>query len=221
MIRIALSGATGKVGQALGPAIRDADDLELAAEVAPSLGRTLADTLAGGGIDVVVDFTVPGFAAEACATAIDHGVPLVLGTTGLGPAEAELVDVRAREAGVAILHVANFGIGAILMMQFAEAAHRLMPHAHIIELHADSKRDAPSGTALTTARRMGGGVPISSVRLPGLIAHQEVILGGPGETLTIRHDTTGRESFVPGVLTAVRGIHGLPAGLTEGLESLL
>jgi 4-hydroxy-tetrahydrodipicolinate reductase len=221
MIRIALSGATGQVGRALAPAFREADDLELVAEVAPSLGRSLAGVLAAGGVDVVVDFTVPAFAAEACEIAIAHRVPLVLGTTGLGPERAAQVDREARAAGVAILHVANFGIGAILMMQFAEAAHRLMAHAHIIELHADSKRDAPSGTALATARRMGGDVPISSVRLPGLIAHQEVILGGPGETLTIRHDTTGRESFVPGVLTAVRGIGRLPAGLTEGLEPLL
>ena len=120
-----------------------------------------------------------------------------------------------------LFHAANFAIGAILMMRFAEEAGRLMDACEIIELHSDSKRDAPSGTALATAARIGGGPPIHSVRLPGLVAHQEVIFGATGQTLTLRHDTSSREAFVPGVLLAVRRIRSLPPGLTVGLETLL
>ncbi len=132
-----------------------------------------------------------------------------------------MLDAAARAAGVRILYAPNFAVGAVLMMRMAEQAHELLPDAHIVELHGSSKRDAPSGTALATAARMGGDVPISSVRLPGLIAHQEVIFGGLGETLTIRHDTSSREAFVPGVLLAVRGIARLEPGLTIGLEAVL
>jgi 4-hydroxy-tetrahydrodipicolinate reductase len=148
-------------------------------------------------------------------------VPLVLGTSGLPEAELQAIDGEARAAGVAIFHAPNFAIGAVLMMRFAEQAVQLMPAAHIVELHADTKRDAPSATAAATARRMGGGVPISSVRLPGLVAHQEVILGAPGQTLSIRHDTTSREAFAPGVVLAVRRVRDLPPGLTVGLDALL
>jgi 4-hydroxy-tetrahydrodipicolinate reductase len=220
MIRVILSGATGKVGRALVTAIDRDPELELAAAAAPSLGSSLAAALEGGG-DVLVDFTVPGFAAEACEAAITAGMPIVLGTSGLPHGQLEQLGARAASRGVQLFHAANFAIGAVLMMRFAEQARPHMAAAEIVELHADTKRDAPSGTAIATAARMGGQVPIHSVRLPGLIAHQEVILGGPGETLTIRHDTSSRDAFVPGVLLAVKRVGDLPPGLTLGLEALL
>jgi 4-hydroxy-tetrahydrodipicolinate reductase len=221
MIRVVLSGATGKVGRALLPAIDAADDLQLAAAAAPSLGLDLRSALAGAPADVVVDFTAPEFAAEACRLCTAAGVPLVLGTTGIGEEALHRLGEDAAAAGVPLFHAANFAIGAVLMMRFAEEASRHMPAAEIVELHADTKRDAPSGTSRATAARMQGDVPIHSVRLPGLVAHQEVILGGAGETLTIRHDTTSREAFAPGVLLAVRTVRDLPPGLTVGLEILL
>jgi 4-hydroxy-tetrahydrodipicolinate reductase len=221
MIRVILSGATGKVGQALLPAIEAEPDLTLAAAAAPSLGLTLADAIAAGEGDVAVDFTAPAFAEQACRLCVAAGLPLVLGTTGLADDQIQQLGQDAAAAGVPLFHAANFAIGAVLMMRFAEQAHRHLPAAEIVELHADTKRDAPSGTALATAARMGGGVPIHSVRLPGLVAHQEVILGGRGETLTIRHDTSSRDAFAPGVLLAVRRVRDLPPGLTVGLEALL
>jgi 4-hydroxy-tetrahydrodipicolinate reductase len=220
MIRVIVSGATGKVGKELVSAIEREPDLALAAAAAPSLGRSLADALAGGG-DVVIDFTAPEFAAEACQHSIAAGVPIVLGTSGIDAARLGQLGAEAAARGVQLFHAANFAIGAVLMMRFAEEAHRYLPAAEIVELHADTKRDAPSGTSLATAARMGGEVPIHSVRLPGLVAHQEVVLGGPGETLTIRHDTSSRAAFVPGVLLAARRIRDLPPGLTVGLEALL
>ena len=220
MIRVIVSGATGKVGRELVSAIEREPDLELAATAAPSLGRSLADALAGGG-DVVIDFTAPAFAAEACEHSIAAGVPIVLGTSGIDAARLGQLGAEAAARGVQLFHAANFAIGAVLMMRFAEEAHRYLPAAEIVELHADTKRDAPSGTSLATAARMGGDVPIHSVRLPGLVAHQEVILGGPGETLTIRHDTSSRAAFAPGVLLAVKRIRELQPGLTSGLEALL
>ena len=221
MIRVLLSGATGKVGQALVPAFESEPDIQLVARAAPSLGLDLAAGLAAGGVDVAVDFSVPEAAGPACRAAIAAGVPLVLGTSGLAESEHAAIDQLAREAGVPLFHAPNYAIGAVLMMRFAEQAHALMPAAHIIELHAEGKRDAPSGTAKATNQRMGGDVPISSVRLPGLVAHQEVILGGLGETLTIRNDTSSREAFVPGVLLAVRRVASLPPGMTVGLDALL
>jgi 4-hydroxy-tetrahydrodipicolinate reductase len=221
MIRVILSGATGKVGRALLPAIESAEDLELAAVAAPSLGIELGSALENTAADVVVDFTAPEFAEEACRLCTSAGAPLVLGTTGIGEDALHQLGDEAAAAGVPIFHAANFAIGAVLMMRFAEEASRRLPAAEIVELHADTKRDAPSGTSRATAARMAGDVPIHSVRLPGLVAHQEVILGGPGETLTIRHDTTSREAFAPGVLLAVRTVRDLPPGLTVGLEILL
>ena len=220
MTRVIVSGATGKVGRELVSAIEREPDLELAATAAPSLGRSLADALGDGG-DVVIDFTAPAFAAEACEHSIAAGVPIVLGTSGIDAARLGQLGAEAAARGVQLFHAANFAIGAVLMMRFAEEAHQYLPAAEIVELHADTKRDAPSGTSLATAARMGGDVPIHSVRLPGLVAHQEVILGGPGETLTIRHDTSSREAFVPGVLLAARRVRDLPPGLTLGLEALL
>ena len=139
---------------------------------------------------------------------LEARVPLVVGTTGF---DTDELDRLAREAGVPCLYAPNFALGAVLMMRFAEEAYRALPRAEIVELHAETKLDAPSGTAKATAARMGDGVAIHSVRLPGLVAHQEVLLGGPGETLTIRHDTTSREAFVPGVLRAVEAVRGSPA----------
>jgi 4-hydroxy-tetrahydrodipicolinate reductase len=220
VIRVALSGATGNVGRGLAAAIEAAADLELAGQAAPSLGVSLTDVLQRGA-DVAVDFTIPETAGAACETSIAAGVPLVLGTTGLSPEDLARYGDHAAGHGVQLFHAANFAIGAILMMRFAEEAGRLMEGCEIIELHADTKRDAPSGTSLATAARIGGDPPIHSVRLPGLLAHQEVIFGAAGETLTIRHDTSSRAAFVPGVLLAVRRIQSLPPGLTVGLETLL
>jgi 4-hydroxy-tetrahydrodipicolinate reductase len=142
----------------------------------------------------------------------------VIGTTGF---DLAAVDTAARKAEVPCFHAPNFALGAVLMMRFASEAARSFPRAEIVELHADTKRDAPSGTARATAAAMGTDPPIHSVRLPGLVAHQEVLFGGPGEVLTIRHDTTSREAFVPGVLLALDRVRGLPPGLTVGLDALL
>ena len=221
MIRVILSGATGKVGRALNPALESEPGLEVVALAAPSLQLTLADALATVEADVVVDFTTPEAAAQACSLVIAAGLPLVLGTTGLGADDVRKIDMSARDAGVPIFHASNFAIGAVLMMRFAGDARRHLERAEIVELHADTKRDAPSGTAIATRDAMGGDVPIHSVRLPGLVAHQEVILGGIGQTLTIRHDTTSREAFAPGVILAVQRVRDLPPGLTAGLEVLL
>jgi 4-hydroxy-tetrahydrodipicolinate reductase len=142
----------------------------------------------------------------------------VIGTTGF---DFDAVDTAARDAGVPCFHAPNFALGAVLMMRFAEEAAKVFPRAEIVELHAETKVDAPSGTARATAERMGTSPAIHSVRLPGLVAHQEVVFGGGGETLTIRHDTTSRDAFVPGVLRAVERVSGLPPGLTVGLDALL
>ncbi len=206
-MRICLFGADGKVGSALRPALERA-------------GHDVLDGRREGpeGCDAAVDFTRPDAVLENAGRCLAERVPVVVGTSGF---DADALDRAAKEAGVPCFHAPNFALGAVLMMRFAEEAARLFPHAEIVELHADTKVDAPSGTAKATAARLGGDVPIHSVRLPGLVAHQEVILGGPGETLTIRHDTTSREAFVPGVLKALEAVRTLPPGLTVGLESLL
>jgi 4-hydroxy-tetrahydrodipicolinate reductase len=206
-VRLCLFGAGGKVGSVLGPALERAR-------------HEVVDARADGpgGCDVAIDFTRPDAVLANATRALEAGVPLVVGTTGFDTGE---LDRLGREAGVPCLYAPNFAVGAVLMMHFAEEAYRAMPRGEIVELHAETKRDAPSGTAKATAERMGDGVAIHSVRLPGLVAHQEVLLGGPGETLTIRHDTTSREAFVPGVLRAVEAVRGLPPGLTVGLERIL
>jgi 4-hydroxy-tetrahydrodipicolinate reductase len=142
----------------------------------------------------------------------------VIGTSGF---DRSAVDELAQEHGVPVFHAPNFAIGAVLMVRFAAEAAKHLPKAEIVELHHDTKLDAPSGTAKATADAMGGDVAIHSVRLPGLVAHQEVILGGQGQTLTIRHDTTSRDAFVPGVLLALERVRELPPGLTVGLHTLL
>jgi 4-hydroxy-tetrahydrodipicolinate reductase len=206
-VKVCLFGAHGKVGAVLGPALAAA-------------GHDVADGRAGGpqGCDVAVDFTRPDAVLANAERCLAAGVPFVVGTTGFDVAE---LDRMAGEAGIPCFFAPNFALGAVLMMRFAEEASASFPRAEIVELHADTKRDAPSGTARATAERMAGDVAIHSVRLPGLVAHQEVILGGPGETLTIRHDTTSREAFAPGVLRAVETVRSLPPGLTVGLERLL
>jgi 4-hydroxy-tetrahydrodipicolinate reductase len=206
-VKVCLYGAGGKVGSLLAPALVRA-------------GHEVVDgrNKGPGDCDVAVDFTRPDAVLGNATACLEAGVPVVVGTTGF---DAEALDRAAREAGVPCVYAPNFAIGAVLMMRFAEEAARSLPRAEIVELHADTKVDAPSGTAKATAERMGGDVAIHSVRLPGLVAHQEVILGGPGETLTIRHDTTSRDAFVPGVLRALEAVRSLPPGLTVGLESLL
>ena len=168
--------------------------------------------------DAAVDFTRPDAVAANVEQCLAANVPAVIGTTGF---DLDALDARAREAGVPCFHAPNFAQGAVLMMRFAEAAAKAFSRAEIVELHNEAKRDAPSGTAKATAARMGTDPTIHSIRLPGLVAHQEVIFGGPGETLTIRHDTTSREAFVPGVLLALEMVRELPPGLTVGLDALL
>jgi 4-hydroxy-tetrahydrodipicolinate reductase len=166
----------------------------------------------------MVDFTAPDAVDGNVTSALERGLPSVIGTTGF---DQRRVDSQARERGVACFHAPNFAIGAVLMMRFAREAARVMPRAEIVELHSDAKKDAPSGTAKATAELLGGDPAIHSVRLPGLVAHQEVLFGGEGQLLTIRHDTFSREAFVPGVLLALEKLPGLPPGLTVGLDALL
>jgi 4-hydroxy-tetrahydrodipicolinate reductase len=206
-VKVCLFGAAGKVGSVLGPALDRA-------------GHEVVDARADGpgGCDVAIDFTRPDAVLADAARSLEARVPLIVGTTGFDTAE---LDRMARTAGIPCFFAPNFALGAVLMMRFAEEASRVFPRAEIVELHAETKLDAPSGTARATAARMADRVPIHSVRLPGLVAHQEVLLGGAGETLTIRHDTTSRDAFVPGVLRAVEAVRALPPGLTIGLEALL
>ncbi len=212
-MRVLIFGREGKVGAVLMQSLASA-------------GHDVRGVEAGepvdlDGTDVAVDFTTPTAVLGNGLAALAAGVPCVIGTTGLGDDDLAHLDRQAREAQTQCFVAANFALGAVLMMRFAAEAARSFPHAEIIELHADTKLDAPSGTAKATAAGMGGDIPIHSVRLPGLVAHQEVILGGLGESLTIRHDTTSREAFVPGVLLALDRVRGLPYGLTVGLDTLL
>ena len=212
-MKVILFGREGKVGAVLLKALRAAGhDVE---------GVEAGEPVELIGFDAAVDFTAPAAVLGNATAALAAGVPCVIGTTGLSDDDLVELDRRAREMKVPCFVAPNFALGAVLMMRFAAEAARSFPNAEIIELHADTKLDAPSGTAKATAASMGGVVPIHSVRLPGLVAHQEVILGGPGEILTIRHDTTSREAFVPGVLLALDRLRGLPPGLTVGLEALL
>jgi 4-hydroxy-tetrahydrodipicolinate reductase len=227
MIRVAVAGAAGRMGQTVCEAVLGAQDMELVGRADPLLDTALADVLADA--DVVVDFTQPDTALENALQCLRAGVHVVIGTTGFDPAALELAG-REAEGGRAshpnVLIAPNFAIGAVLMMRFAAEAARHMQKAEIVELHHDGKLDAPSGTAIRTAALMaqasgGEPPPIHSVRLPGLVAHQEVILGDLAQTLTIRHDTIGRESFMPGVLLAIRRVGSLERSPTIGLESLL
>jgi 4-hydroxy-tetrahydrodipicolinate reductase len=218
MINVAVSGAAGRMGATVCDAVEGAEDMALVARADPQLELSLQDAV--GDADVVVDFTTPDVALENARTCLEAGVHFVVGTTGVDFSQLEGV-------GSANLFFApNFAIGAVLMMEAARMIAPHMPECEIVELHHDSKLDAPSGTAARTAdliREAGGNVhePIHSVRLPGLVAHQEVIFGGLGQTLSIRHDSISRESFMPGVLLAVRKVGSLERPYTVGLEALL
>ncbi len=214
MIRVAVSGAAGRMGEAVCRAVEGAGDLELAGRADPALDTALADVL--GDADVVVDFTRPDTALGNVRACLDAGVHAVVGTSGW-----DVDAVRGVESTANVFFAPNFAIGAVLMMRFAAEASRHMARAEIVELHHDRKLDKPSGTAARTAELMHGDVPIHSVRLPGLVAHQEVVLGDVGQTLTIRHDSLDRESFMPGVLLAVRGVGSLTESPVVGLEHLL
>ncbi len=224
MIRVAVAGAAGRMGQAVCEAVTGAQDMELVGRADPQLSTTLEDVLEG--TDVVVDFTRPDTALGNALTCVRAGVHVVIGTTGFDPAPLRQARPADGRPQANVLIAPNFAIGAVLMMRFAQEAIAHMQKAEIIELHHDGKIDAPSGTAARTAELMAAASgkpppPIHSVRLPGLVAHQEVILGDLGQTLTIRHDTISRESFMPGVLLAVRRVGTLPESPVIGLESLL
>jgi 4-hydroxy-tetrahydrodipicolinate reductase len=202
-VRVLLNGRGGKVGTVLAPALEGA-------------GHELVDSLADA--EAMVDFTRPDAVVGNVQAALDAGVPCVVGTSGADLAE---VGKEAEARGLAVFVAPNFAIGAVLMMRFAHEAASFFPDAEIVELHHATKLDAPSGTAKATAAALPGDTPVHSVRLPGLVAHQEVLFGGPGQLLTIRHDTLSREAFVPGVLLALERLPGLAAGLTVGLDALL
>jgi 4-hydroxy-tetrahydrodipicolinate reductase len=238
VIRVGVIGATGRVGSEVCRAVLAASDLVLAAGISRSKAGAKAsealglegsdlvlaedlDSFVEAGVEVAVDFTKGEFAPEHVGWAIEHGVHIVVGTTGFE------VDEAWREAPTGVFVAPNFAVGAVLMQRFATEAARHLPAVEIVELHHDGKTDAPSGTAAATAEAVTGvrggersGIRIHSIRLPGLVAHQEVIFGGQGQTLTIRHDSTDRTSFVPGVLLAIRWVPSHP-GLTVGLDPIL
>jgi 4-hydroxy-tetrahydrodipicolinate reductase len=212
-VRVALIGHAGKVGRVLLPA------LEAAGHEVKPIGR--GDPLEVEGLAAAIDFSAPDTVEANVRRCLEQGVPCVVGTTGLGARQLDALGELARSRAVQLLVAPNFAVGALLMMRFAAEAARHLPRAEIVELHHETKRDAPSGTARETARRVGGDPVIHSVRLPGLVAHQEVLLAGEGQLLTIRHDTFSREAFVPGVLLALERLSTLPPGLTLGLDGLL
>jgi 4-hydroxy-tetrahydrodipicolinate reductase len=201
-VKVVLNGRGGKVGRVLAPALEEAGHELVGLDKAESM----------------VDFTVPDAVEGNVRAALERGVPCVIGTSGFDQAP---IDAMARERGIACFYGPNFALGAVLMMRFAREAAEQLPDAEIIELHEQGKKDAPSGTAKATAGMMGTNPPIHSVRLPGLVAHQEVVFGTEGQMLTIRHDTFSRAAFVPGVLLALDKLSTLPPGLTVGLEALL
>jgi len=219
MIKVAVAGAAGKMGATVCDAVMRADDMELSGRADPALGTTLAEVLPNA--DVVVDFTRPDTALQNALDCVAAGVHVVIGTTGFD------VEPLRDASGANIFIAPNFAIGAVLMMRFAAEAAKHLAKAEIIELHHDRKLDKPSGTAARTAELMAQANPnaprptIHSVRLPGMVANQEVILGDVGQTLTIRHDTIDRVSFMPGVLLAVRRVADLPESPLVGLEHLL
>jgi 4-hydroxy-tetrahydrodipicolinate reductase len=201
-VRVSLFGRGGKVGSVLAPALEAA-------------GHELVEL---GEAEAMVDFTAPDAVEANVRAALEAGVPCVVGTSGWDPAPAGEL---AAERGLALFVAPNFAIGAVLMLRLAAEAARYLPRAEIVELHGEAKKDAPSGTARATAALLPGEPTIHSVRLPGLVAHQEVLLGGEGQLLTIRHDAYSREAYVPGVLLALEKLRSLPPGLTTGLESVL
>lgn len=238
-LRVGVAGALGRLGRVACAAVEAADDLHLAAAWTRRGGERLGELLGLGtdartyddlseflatGLDVVVDCTVYPVTVDVVRGAIDAGIPCVIGATGWTDEDLVVLADRCDEAGVPAMFVPNFSFGAVLMMRFAGQAARVFPRAEIVELHHDGKRDAPSGTAKLTARRIHDAgaplPPIHSVRLPGLVAHQETIFGGTGETLTIRHDSLARDSFAPGIVAALRAVRA-QSGLTIGLDAIL
>jgi 4-hydroxy-tetrahydrodipicolinate reductase len=217
-IKVIVNGAKGKMGQETVKAVQNEKDLELVG--ATDLGDDLAKAIKENKAEVVVDFTQPKAALANIRAILGSGAHGVIGTTGITEADLKEIKSLCDQHKVNCLVAPNFAVGAVLMMRFAQEAVKHLPKAEIIEYHHETKVDKPSGTALKTAQLMGKEVPIHSVRLPGLVAHQEVIFGGPGQTLTIRHDSLSRDSFMPGVIMAVRKIKGLN-GLVYGLENLL
>jgi len=201
-VKVVLFGRGGKVGSVLAPA------LETAGHELVELGRA----------EAMVDFTAPEAVEGNVRAALEAGVPCLVGTSGWDPAPSGEL---AAERGLALFVAPNFAIGAVLMMRLAAEAAQFMVRAEIVELHGEAKKDAPSGTAKATAELLPGEPPIHSVRLPGLVAHQEVLFGGDGQLLTIRHDAYSREAYVPGVLLALEQLPSLPPGLTLGLDALL
>jgi len=251
VISVGVAGAAGRMGRLVAATVVGAPDLRLTACYDPAGGQPAGgvavdpDPGALAACEVVVEFSHPDGVMRNLQQWHDDGLSAVVGTSGFDAARIAEVEAMWTREDTRCVIVPNFSVGAVLMMRMAEQAAPFFPAADIIELHHDNKADAPSGTALATARRMeaaGGrseravesiesvpgatgarvaGVPIHSVRLPGLVAHQQVTFGGPGETLTVRHDTTDRASFMPGVLLAVRGVRGLERQVTVGLEALL
>jgi 4-hydroxy-tetrahydrodipicolinate reductase len=216
MIRVAVAGAAGRMGQMVCAVVEDAGDMWLTGRADPVLGVAVGDVL--GDADVLVDFTRPDTALDNARAALAAGVHVVIGTSGF---DLEGLRAAAASSSAKAFSAPNFAIGAVLMMRFAAEASRVMERAEIIELHHEGKLDAPSGTAARTAEMMKGDVPIHSVRLPGIVADQEVILGDVAQTLTIRHVTTDRTSFMPGVLLAIRRVADLRESPVVGLEHLL
>ena len=204
-MRLLFNGRRGRVGSVLAPALEKA-------------GHELVDALDEA--DAMLDFTRPDAVVGNVEASLGAGRPAVVGTSGW-EGSFQHVDALAQGKGLPVFFAANFAVGAVLMMRFAEEASRHLPQAEIVELHHETKLDAPSGTAKATAAAMQGDVPIHSIRLPGLVAHQEVLLGGEGQLLTIRHDAFSRAAYVPGVLLALERLGGLPPGLTIGLDTLL
>lgn len=239
-VDVVVSGVTGKTGKVIALGVADTSDMELVGAVAPNhAGRTLsslidlpgstievagtvAEALATTPADVLIDFTTPAAALSNTLSALEAGARPVVGTTGLSADDLKIVDARARDRGLPALVAPNFSIGGLLLERLASQVAVLMPMVEVIELHHVQKKDAPSGTASRLAGRLAASgarapVPVHSVRLPGLVAHHEVLFGGQGELLTLRHDTTSREAFVPGVLIAVRAVMHAPPGLITDL----
>ena len=262
MIRVGVIGACGRMGLMVCRAVAEADDLALVAAIdrskigenvgaligQPKLGIPVSDELERlleAEAEIAIDFTHPDVVMDNVRWCIDHGVHLVVGTTGITAEDLQSIEKAIADEGseTHVIVATNFALGAVLMLRFASQAIQFFPAVEIVELHHDNKADAPSGTAIATVNRLhdersepwrgptpesldgvrGGdfdGIRVHSVRLPGLVAHQEVIFGGQGQTLTIRHDSTDRSSFIPGVLMAARAVMTRP-GLTVGLEPLL
>ena len=220
MIRVAVAGAEGRMGRTVCAAVSEADGMEVTGRADPALDTSIADVL--GDADVLVDFTVPDQAIPNAREAAAAGVHVVIGTTGFSIDE---LAAAVRDAPGKVFVAPNFAIGAVLMMRFAAEAAKHMQAAEIVEYHHPAKLDAPSGTAARTAALMreagGREVPIHSVRLPGIVADQEVVLGDVAQTLRIAHVTTDRTSFMPGVVLAIRKVADLAESPTVGLEHLL